>query len=239
MPNDFEKNPLRTSVRISEEIFKQKVMEFVSSASAYLDGFVPYKRFEDAPDAVSVNERTKYDLDLLLFKSPSGRDECYGLENAMITPEECWSEFTDANSLIGIHTLDNGLTFLGCAGGDDGDEIGTFFIIYYDGLQICAYMPKSGVAYNKKVMTLWGLELERQVQSRTMDNLYDKNQLIEEFPNKAKEINKLFECYDEVDEEIHTNIYKLILKWYGDERKPFFDWHKIEADIKNTIRIVG
>ena len=148
MTNDYKKNDsLRTSVRISEELFKQKVLEFIRATGKEC-GY-PLENFEDAPMAVEANERTKYDLDLLIFRNAAGLDLCYGLENATCVPGEFGGDFAQPDSLVGLHTLKNGLTFLGCAGGDDGDEIGTFFIIYYDGTQIRAYMPKNGVAYNK------------------------------------------------------------------------------------------
>jgi len=57
--------------------------------------------------------------------------------------------------LMGFCTLNNGLSFLGmCAGGDW--EWPVFFILYSDGYNIRAYIPKKGNPWNPKTKSAYG-----------------------------------------------------------------------------------
>lgn len=57
--------------------------------------------------------------------------------------------------LMGINTLKNGLTFCGmCAGGDWEEPV--FFIIYWDGKKMRAYVPTKGNPYNTQEMCAYG-----------------------------------------------------------------------------------
>lgn len=60
-------------------------------------------------------------------------------------------------SLIGIHTLSNGLTFMG-ATASGGDECPVFFIIYWDGSALRGYVPKYGNLFNPDFKSAIGLE---------------------------------------------------------------------------------
>jgi len=53
------------------------------------------------------------------------------------------------DKIMGYHTLYNGLTFLGCSAGGDW-EWPVFFIIYFDGKKLRAYIPKDGNICNYK-----------------------------------------------------------------------------------------
>lgn len=53
------------------------------------------------------------------------------------------------NSLMGYHTEVNGLTYCGLSAGDDG-EFPVFFVVYWDGNKLRAYIPTEGNIWNKK-----------------------------------------------------------------------------------------
>lgn len=59
--------------------------------------------------------------------------------------------------LMGYHTLSNGFTFLGCCAGGDW-EVPVFFIIYWDGKKLRAYIPTDGNPWNTDMGTAYGSE---------------------------------------------------------------------------------
>ena len=66
--------------------------------------------------------------------------------------EDAEDKFTP---LTGIHTLDNGLTFLGVSAGGDW-EYPVFFIIYWDGSKLRGYIPEDGNPYNSVAKCAYG-----------------------------------------------------------------------------------
>lgn len=73
-----------------------------------------------------------------------------------------WSDLHTAkekeeNCLLGYHTLENGLTFYGMYGTNDG-SFPVFFILYFDGEKICGYIPHEGNNFSKKTNRAWGSE---------------------------------------------------------------------------------
>ena len=71
----------------------------------------------------------------------------FGWENfdAERVPGHCVADIT----LMGYHQEANGFTFLGCSAGDDSDYP-LFFIVYWDGTKLRAYIPTEGNLWNKK-----------------------------------------------------------------------------------------
>lgn len=63
--------------------------------------------------------------------------------------------FATENDIVGYHSLDNGLSFLGVRAGGDW-ESPVFFIIYWDGKDLRGYIPKDGNSYNTDTMTAYG-----------------------------------------------------------------------------------
>lgn len=57
--------------------------------------------------------------------------------------------------LAGLHTFDNGLTFLGITSGGDWENP-VFWIVYWDGKSIRGYIPSEGNNYNKKLKSAYG-----------------------------------------------------------------------------------
>ena len=60
-------------------------------------------------------------------------------------------------TLLGLHTLDNGFSFVGCYGGGDW-EAPVYFIIYHDGKSFRAYIPNNGNVYNPYTKCAFGNE---------------------------------------------------------------------------------
>jgi hypothetical protein len=61
----------------------------------------------------------------------------------------------DPKFLMGYHTLSNGLTFCGmCAGGDWEHPV--FFIVYWDGKKLRAYVPTDGNPWNTTTKRAYG-----------------------------------------------------------------------------------
>src|ERR1035437_5647086 len=56
--------------------------------------------------------------------------------------EDCnWTD--NGNGLLGLHTLSNGLSIMGVSAGGDW-ETPCYFLLYFDGKQIRAYIPEKG-----------------------------------------------------------------------------------------------
>lgn len=75
-------------------------------------------------------------------------------ENSEWEPGEGYSGGT-----TGFHTLPNGLTFLGITAGGDW-ETPLFYIIYWDGDKLRAYVPTDGNHWNTDTNTAYGSEAE-------------------------------------------------------------------------------
>lgn len=68
-------------------------------------------------------------------------------------------DYSSYEGLMGIRTLSNGMTYLGCAAGGDW-EYPVFFIIYWNGVSLRAYIPKHGNVYNYDTKTAIGNDEE-------------------------------------------------------------------------------
>ena len=66
-------------------------------------------------------------------------------------------------SLMGYHTTENGLTYCGmCAGGDW--EMPVFFLVYWDGKKLRAYIPKEGNPWNSITKEAYGNDDEKDLE---------------------------------------------------------------------------
>lgn len=64
-------------------------------------------------------------------------------------------DWGEAEGLMGLQTLDNGLTFWGmCAGGDWEQPV--FFIVYWDGKKLRGYVPTDGNTWNTTTKQAYG-----------------------------------------------------------------------------------
>lgn len=126
-------NKDRVAPVISKEKLRQLLIEYGSKIS---EGWY----IESSDDLLN-------NVSVALLEAPeneSDADIYVYAENFTCIPGEFIGTFADKNSLIGFHTFENGLTFLGCAAGADGEIMPLFFIIYYDGDRLRVYCPKDG-----------------------------------------------------------------------------------------------
>jgi len=72
--------------------------------------------------------------------------------------------------LIGYHSLDNGLSFLGVNGGGDW-EYPLFYLIYWDGKALRGYIPKEGNSWNYHTHEAFGNDDEADVEFLGYDPL--------------------------------------------------------------------
>lgn len=77
----------------------------------------------------------------------------FGFENfdQKRVPNHCVAD----TSLMGYHSEANGFTYLGCSAGDDSDYP-LFFVVYWDGNKLRAYIPTEGNLWNKKTKKAYG-----------------------------------------------------------------------------------
>lgn len=67
--------------------------------------------------------------------------------------------------LIGLHTLENGLTFCGVRAGGDWEKP-VFFIIYWDGKSLRGYIPEGGNPFNTATMQAYGNDEEADANNK-------------------------------------------------------------------------
>lgn len=67
----------------------------------------------------------------------------------------CKKGYDGAEEIAGFHTLPNGLTYLGVSAGGDW-EVPVFFIMYFDGKDLRAYIPKDGNPWNTNSHQAYG-----------------------------------------------------------------------------------
>lgn len=79
-------------------------------------------------------------------------------------------------SLLGFHTVKNGLSFIGCYAGGDW-ECPIFFIIYFDGKSLRGYIPMCGNLYNGDTKTVFGNGEDYSGESKNKDNLFLQKEL--------------------------------------------------------------
>lgn len=68
---------------------------------------------------------------------------------------DCEKGYDDTKKIAGFQTLSSGFTFLGISAGGDW-ESPVFFIIYYDGENLRAYIPLSGNPWNTDEKQAYG-----------------------------------------------------------------------------------
>lgn len=146
--------------------------------------------------------------------------------------------------LCGLRTITSGLTFCGAIAGGDWEEP-LFYIIYYDGTDLRAYIPIKGNVMNCDTLSAFGSELNLYNPNAPYNlmqlyNLYKANNLL--VPSTAT----LSEFVDG-DGQIITNSY---LKQYGSPvltgKQPStvvsnaggFNWTAIEEELNTAIQVI-
>lgn len=119
------------------------------------------------------------------------------------------------NNLVGFHTLNNGFTFLGMQACGNW-ECPVFFIIYYDGKQLRAYIPSYGNTINLDFHSAFGSEGEYIKVDR----------------HKLEKKYKCIGTYGNANDPWYARyLRKYGLTWQSVE----INWNAIETDIERQI----
>lgn len=89
-------------------------------------------------------------------------------------------------NIVGLHTLKNGLTFQGILSGSDFQPA-VFYIIYFDGRKLRAYVPTEGNLWNTDTLQAYGYDIK------------------EDQINILKRFNKDFSLYHSFPKEFYTS----------------------------------
>lgn len=126
----------RYFVPCSEDELQKHIQDAVDGVSAVVDGWWNPRTLRKLTPAV------KKDLDEVDFDWENF--ECEAFE----TGNEC-------NTFLDFHTLPSGLTFMGCCAGGDW-QTSVWFIYYWSGKEIRAYIPTKGNTFNPKTKKAYG-----------------------------------------------------------------------------------
>lgn len=155
---------------ILKEIKKQCDCKFPEKLSLKEIITTPWRWKEGYPEDY---DNLDYDVDLKNLTSTIEKDLSkveFDMENWQAYPDP--NDYSVEDSILGIKTLNNGLTFLGVRGGGDW-ESPVFFIIYFDGKKLRGYIPDTkGNPWNHKTKSAFGNNDEDVEESI---NVYGKN----------------------------------------------------------------
>ena len=123
-----------------------------------------------------------------------------------IEEDVSWLEFDDENVLtsgfpdyekvLGFHTLDNGLSFLGFLIGGDWEEP-IFLLVYYTGNILRAFIPKEGNSWNTDTMTAYGNDPEKDSENcKKLFGIETPRGILWNCQDILKEINEKFTFKD-------------------------------------------
>ena len=138
-------------------------------------------------------------------------------------------EEDDPENLCGLHTLRNGLTFLGFSTAGD-EQMSAFGIVYYDGKRVRLYFPSYGNYINLDFKCALGSECDEEKE--------------EKFEKKYRKLG----IWDENKEELFDGDYPcweaLYCAKYGLDVYESFNWENInwkalKEDIESRIEIIN
>ena len=149
---------------ILKEIKKQSESEIPKELSLKEVITTPWRWNKGYPKSY---EDLDYDIDLKSLTPTVEKDLSkveFDMENWEAYPYKNRKSVEDA--ILGVQTLDNGLTFLGAWGGGDW-ESPVFFIIYFDGKKLRGYIPDTkGNPWNHKTKSAFGNNDEEDVDAK-------------------------------------------------------------------------
>jgi len=108
---------------------------------------------------------------------------------------EAGEGYNGTKSVTGLRTLPNGLTHIGCSAGGDW-EIPVFFIVYWDGQKLRAYIPTKGNPFNRTKKQAYGND--EQADYEDMKKVYpaDKSAIEGAYSPPGKETLSNGHTYD-------------------------------------------
>jgi hypothetical protein len=153
----------------TEEITTLKLAERIIQAVKANKG--TNREFEDEIDEdanpIDFVYENQYSLGLPYLTAQVEKDlkkVKFDSENHECKPEEA---YCGAESIAGFQTLRNGLTYLGCVSGGDW-ECPLFYIIYWDGGKLRAYIPTDGNLWNTDTKMAYGND-DEELEDDTLD----------------------------------------------------------------------
>ena len=137
----------------------------------------------------------------------------FDCENTTTEPTDAYGSSVngDIKDYVGLHTLDNGLSFLGVTAGGDW-ECPLFFMIYSDGSKLRAYIPKEGNVWNISTKEAYGNKVKADTEEL-----------------KKRGFVKVYEDDEDFEDDFPIEP--------GDYVK--FDLTKLDKDIKKRIQFKG
>lgn len=201
MDKKLLKNGGRKAIKLSKDDFKKKLYEIV--AKTKLEYF-------DQNEEINENNvyyratylpKVKKDISKILFDD----ENIYFKEDGL--SDVSWQK----PKLLGLHTLENGLTFIGYWSGGDWEEL-VFYIIYYDGKDFRGYIPSYGNLINFDTKTAFGSEGENENISEIFSKKYatmtDENTIkfYHEKQGCNPEGNTIVPNFEAIKEDIESRI---------------------------------
>lgn len=198
----------RNAVKISEEFLLNKLFELhkKSSDSSEYENIQQFVDSNVSYYALLENNKIENDLSKIQFDG----------ENYCTSKEDYWRD-EEKDNLLGINTLNNGLTFLGCIAGGDW-EYPVFFIIYWDGKSLRGYIPSYGNCINLDFKTAFGSEEDSE---STDEEIVLKKSKYKDFNVREDEFSSYyFKC-----------------EGLSGADNPDINWGAVKIDIENRIVI--
>lgn len=163
----------------------------------------------------------------------------FDFENETYDPYNPPIIFGDTSTMIGKHlvgynTLPNGLTFLGIqAGGDWEDPV--FFIVYYDGNKMRAYIPTYGNMVNQDFKTAFGSEQNRCPVTFTQKQITDYKNVGINLSKTTYDTSQLND-FALLEKEFNEEFSEAYFRKYGlNQNTVGFNWDAIKTDIMSRI----
>lgn len=236
---------IRQAARITKDQLKQIMISKYNNAPSVKQFNSPYdeNNYPDIGQAITDLVAVLSYEDPKLIQDRSNID--FDLENLDASSPAVYGYAGDQGTdLCGLRTLPSGLTFCGAITGGDWEQP-LFYIIYYDGTDLRAYIPIKGNVVNCDTLSAFGSEVNlcnpnAPYNLIQLHDLYEKNNLL--VPSTAT----LSEFVDSSD--IIGNSY---LKQYGGlvlvGKQPNgqipanaggFNWDAIEEELSVSIQII-
>ena len=131
--------------------------------------------------------------------------------------------YNGAEGITGLRTLSNGLAYVGCSAGGDW-EIPVFFIVYWDGQKLRAYIPTKGNPFNRT---------EKQAYGNNAQADYEDMKKV--YPELTEDIEK---CYTPsgTDIAVDGHSYEVDPEFDPNDVVPECDTQSIIEDIEDRIK---
>lgn len=168
----------------------------------------------------------------------------FNLENMHAETPNVYTYAGDSGTdLCGLQTLSNKLTFCGIVAGGDW-ESPLFYIIYYDGTKLRAYIPIRGNIVNADTLSAFGSEtnLNNPNAPYNLPQLYaeykTRNLLIPQTATLDEFIDNDSIASDSYMRQYGLQMYPCDACYIGKPDAIGFNWDAIREEIEQTIQVI-